>query len=238
MPKPVVRPAAITPLREHERLYRADVVDAVTEPTERVYRLAVGGASDADVRDAMQRLPRMSREKAASIDRAVIRQSKRIHTRSGRIWSRAMKGTISEDLIRNGERVAEQGRIGWMGRNRRLLRQARTDQGARLRRIAADDRLEGPRLRRALRNELGIQRRRVRTIAVDQTEKRYGEESMNRQLGAGIDQYVWITREDDRVRPAHVRLHGDVRHWAETPRPGEPIRCRCVAAPNVAKRSA
>lgn len=68
-----------------------------------------------------------------------------------------------------------------------------------------------------------------------------------RQTQAGITDYEWWTREDERVRgnprgrypnarPSHYARHGQVFSWSRPPHeepydghPGEPPNCRCVA---------
>lgn len=66
-----------------------------------------------------------------------------------------------------------------------------------------------------------------------------------RQTQAGITEYSWWTREDERVRgkpsglyprarPSHWARHGKVFSWDNPPdggHPGEAINCRCVAMP-------
>jgi len=77
---------------------------------------------------------------------------------------------------------------------------------------------------------------RARLIARDQVQKLQGQLNRVRQQTAGIDSYVWQTKEDDRVRPTHAARNGRVFNWENPPNdghPGEPIACRCIAIPNV-----
>lgn len=83
--------------------------------------------------------------------------------------------------------------------------------------------------------DLGITQRRAKLIAVDQTNKLNGAITMRRQLALGIKQYEWRTVGDNRVRPAHRELNGQIFDWVggnQPPdglHPGQPIRCRCQA---------
>ena len=231
------RPAPIKPVKRLENEFRRAVVATVTSPTERAYRLAVAGAPDAEIKAAMRSLPRLTREQVAGLDRAVIAQGNKISKSANRRWRLAMRGSLPESAIRRGARASEVGRRRWTTRATRYLRGVRTDQRARLRALA-DKGLEGDELKRELRKELGIQRRRVRTVTRDQTQKRFGDESMERQTAAGINSYVWISQRDERVRPDHERLDGRIRMWDDRPRPGEPVNCRCFAQANIRKRSA
>lgn len=55
------------------------------------------------------------------------------------------------------------------------------------------------------------------------------------QQALGLDRFRWVTKLDERVRPAHADLHGQVFAWRrgapEEGRPGEPFGCRCSAEP-------
>ena len=76
--------------------------------------------------------------------------------------------------------------------------------------------------------------RRARLIARDQNNKLVGQLSQVRQTGVGIKQYEWITSQDERVRPSHRELQGEVFDWDNPPvvgHPGEDIQCRCHASP-------
>lgn len=75
---------------------------------------------------------------------------------------------------------------------------------------------------------------RLALIARDQTLKTYGVLQRAAQTSAGLDQYEWSTSRDERVRPDHVVLEGQIFSWDSPPavgHPGEDIQCRCVAVP-------
>ena len=89
---------------------------------------------------------------------------------------------------------------------------------------------------------------RAKLIARDQIisiSQKFNKASQNE---LGIDKYVWITKEDRRVRGApdnivpkyrhviysHYDRHDKVMSWDDRPGdgfPGEPIMCRCDAFP-------
>jgi len=78
----------------------------------------------------------------------------------------------------------------------------------------------------------GITERRAKLIARDQTAKMASAFNQIRQVGAGIKSYVWSTSHDERVRPSHNQMNGEVVAWAE-PRevdgervhPGQAVNC-------------
>lgn len=81
-------------------------------------------------------------------------------------------------------------------------------------------------------------KQRMELIAHDQIGKLNGQLTGLRQVALGIDEYVWETRMDDKVRPEHRRRQGKTFRWSEPPNdghPGEAIRCRCWASPKVKK---
>jgi SPP1 gp7 family putative phage head morphogenesis protein len=81
-----------------------------------------------------------------------------------------------------------------------------------------------------------IGQNRSRLIARDQTNKFNGQLSQLRQKEVGIGSYIWTTSRDERVRPAHRALDGEIFSWSKPSaegHPGEPIQCRCIAQPVI-----
>lgn len=75
---------------------------------------------------------------------------------------------------------------------------------------------------------------RAKLIARDQTSKMNGAFNEERQTSLGIDQYIWQTSGDERVREEHAANDGQIFDWDKPPatgHPGEDINCRCVAIP-------
>lgn len=89
---------------------------------------------------------------------------------------------------------------------------------------------------RDIEQRLGVARSRAVLIARDQTNKLNGQLSADRQIDAGVTHYVWSSARDERVRPTHIALEGQVVAWSDPPpegHPGAPIQCRCVAVPTT-----
>ena len=77
---------------------------------------------------------------------------------------------------------------------------------------------------------------RARLIARDQTSKMNGAFNEARQRAIGINKYVWVTSNDERVREEHAANEGEIFSWdnpPETGHPGEDYQCRCVAQPYI-----
>ena len=90
-------------------------------------------------------------------------------------------------------------------------------------------------LRRTLRDDLGFSDTRAQLIASDQTAKLNADLNKRRHQQAGIEDYIWVTSRDERVRERHRKINGRrFTYGEETPaengaEPGQPIRCRCIA---------
>ena len=88
-------------------------------------------------------------------------------------------------------------RLGLLGRMYELLDEAPFDQQM---------------LKTALRDEFKSSGYNLRRITRDQTNKTIGGLTQVRQTQLGIESYQWITSQDERVRPSHVRNSGpDIR---------------------------
>lgn len=86
----------------------------------------------------------------------------------------------------------------------------------------------------ALTQQFGFSNNRAKLIAYDQMGKLNGSINRTLQTNAGVDQYIWNTMRDERVRPTHRVLDGRTCTWADKSTsngiyPGEEIRCRCWA---------
>lgn len=83
----------------------------------------------------------------------------------------------------------------------------------------------------------GVTTKRARVIARDQTSKLNAALTQKRQENLGIEEYVWRTAEDGRVRDTHRANNGKTFRWdsppAATGHPGHDIQCRCVAQPII-----
>lgn len=87
---------------------------------------------------------------------------------------------------------------------------------------------------RDLQKEVGMSRNRALLIASNEmgNAAAYAAEHAAKEMG--VTHYRWKTCRDRRVRDIHRARNNRVYAWAEPPsdgHPGQPIRCRCLAAP-------
>jgi SPP1 gp7 family putative phage head morphogenesis protein len=91
-----------------------------------------------------------------------------------------------------------------------------------------------------IQERFGISKRRAALIATDQVASLNGELAQLRQQQVGIKHYTWSTSQDERVRKSHRAMNDTHQRWDKPPmvdgvpaHPGQPIRCRCQAIPDV-----
>lgn len=88
-----------------------------------------------------------------------------------------------------------------------------------------------------IREVAGNTENRARLIARDQTSKLNSALNQQRSQNLGVEEYIWRTAGDERVRPSHARKNGKTFRWDDPPKdtghPGQDIQCRCVAQPII-----
>lgn len=95
-------------------------------------------------------------------------------------------------------------------------------------------------LRDMIEERYDVSKSRASLIARDQVGKFYGEINHDRQTSLGIQSYVWRGVLDQKERPMHVDLEGQVFQWGAPPitndqgdrnEPGGDYQCRCTGEP-------
>lgn len=83
----------------------------------------------------------------------------------------------------------------------------------------------------------GVSESRARLIARDQVLKASSAMTQTRMTAVGVTRYRWSTSRDERVRPMHRELEGQIFSWSDPPvtnekgdrnHPGEDYQCRCL----------
>lgn len=81
-------------------------------------------------------------------------------------------------------------------------------------------------LAQIVRDRAGVGRSRSELIARDQIGRLNGQLAEMRQRSVGIDEYIWRTSQDERVRPTHRVRNGKKYKWSDPGiKPGSEIRC-------------
>lgn len=147
-----------------------------------------------------------------------------------------------EEMMRNTEQFEKLKRL-WVQQNLDLIKSIDAETLRKIRETMADmiigtvDRAELNRtLIDALKHMEGVEERRAALIGRDQVGKLNGRLSEYQQRKLGIEEYIWVTAGDERVRPSHRALNGKKFRWDDPPpegHPGYPIQCRCIADPVI-----
>ena len=87
-------------------------------------------------------------------------------------------------------------------------------------------------LSRILRQEFKSSGWNLRRLTRDQVGKSIGNLNQIRQRQIGIDSYIWVSSQDQRVRPTHAANSGRMFAWSAPPaatgHPGQDVLCRCI----------
>lgn len=85
-----------------------------------------------------------------------------------------------------------------------------------------------------LQERFQVTENRAALIARTELAKLNGQFNQRRQMDLGVEEYIWRTVGDERVRSSHISKDGKRFRWDKPPEgghPGEPINCRCTAEP-------
>lgn len=96
----------------------------------------------------------------------------------------------------------------------------------------AGRKLKGGTLSQEIQRVAKVTKSRADLIARDQSQKLNSAFNRARQEANGIEEYIWKTVGDSRVRDLHAARNGKKFRWDSPPsdgHPGEPVNCRCVA---------
>jgi SPP1 gp7 family putative phage head morphogenesis protein len=220
-------------------LRRQGVTDAVEDPSPRMRALA----ALAEVRAKLVRdppaMPDLDPDGAIIVTRA---------NRAAIAATRWAGGLPSVPVVSSAEtalRVA-----AWQVEASRYIEAIPREAIDRLERMMVQKFTDGSRVEtiaKAFEEQLGVTDRHAMLLARDQTAKLNAWTHQADFATAGLNEYVWSTSDDERVREGHRELDGTVHRWDEEPpivdqrtqergHPGEVFQCRCVALPVAVAR--
>ena len=171
-------------------------------------------------------------------------------------WRRVVRDTLGINILEDyyrGEFFRHMLTV-WVDRNVGLIKTARQHTLGELREIVLDGWRKGQLTRdiaSRIQGEYKIGRHRAQFWARDQTAKLNADLARQQQEDAGVEEYVWATSVDERVRGNpkgkwpdggdHYSLEGRRYSWTNPPvvdkrtgrvaHPGKDYNCRCVALP-------
>ena len=187
------------------------------------------------------------------LDRRITALGVQMRNYSIREWKRVVNKTLGINILEDyykGEFFRDTMRQ-WTQNNVNLITSLPGETLTRMTNI-----IQGGYLRGASNTEMGqliqeayhVEKDRALFIARDQTSKLNAELTETQQRDAGVEEYVWDSSGDGRVRPCHRELNGQTFDWNDPPEmwyetkggrvytgrhchPGEDYQCRCVALP-------
>jgi SPP1 gp7 family putative phage head morphogenesis protein len=180
------------------------------------------------------RLGRLADSSAAEI---VARYGRRI----GRFSAQEIERVLGIDVARESPELSALIEA-WQRDNVALIRSIGEELHEDVREVIGEAAARGTRVEtvaRRLLERYDVTESRARLIARDQIAKGNAALNQARMGAAGIEEYVWSTSRDERVRESHKDLEGRVFRFSAPPlvapgrrcNPGEDYQCRCVAVP-------
>lgn len=161
-------------------------------------------------------------------------------------WKRAIKATLGIDILEDyylGDFYKKQ-LDDWVKDNVNLIKSIPQNTLDKMMEIVYDGFSNGKttsRIVREIQQVYGVSRRRAELIARDQTAKLNGQIQRAQQMDAGIEEYIWYSCRDSRVRDSHKKLDGKKFSWKAPPivdaktgrrcHPGQDYQCRCIGRP-------
>jgi len=124
---------------------------------------------------------------------------------------------------------------GWISENTSLIKSLPTRLHPELEGIVRRGVMNGASVKdltEQIKARYGVTDYRAKLIAQDQTLKLNADLTRYRLQSVGVEQYVWRSVQDSRVRPEHADRNGKTYSWkagAGGEHPGQPVRCRCRA---------
>jgi len=161
-------------------------------------------------------------------------------------WKKAVKATLGIDILDDyylGEFYRESMQT-WVDKNVDLISTVPKDSLGKMKQIVTEGYMNGrttTAIIKDIQQAYGVDKRRARLWARDQLAKLNGDLAKKQQQDAGVEEYIWSTSGDSRVRLGHSRLNRKRFRWNTPPvvdaktgrrcHPGEDYECRCVALP-------
>lgn len=159
-------------------------------------------------------------------------------------WKKAIKATLGIDIMEDyylGDFYRE-ALEAWVEENVNLIKTIPADTLDKMKEIVRDGYEKGStttKMVKQIQKQYGISKRHATLIATDQIAKLNSDIQQAQQQDAGIDEYIWYTVGDSRVRDSHRALNGKKFKWSDPPvtekgrrcNPGKDYRCRCIGRP-------
>lgn len=161
-------------------------------------------------------------------------------------WKKAIGKTLGINILEDYYDGAFYSEVleKWVNENVGLITAIPNEMLDDMKRIVLDSYLKGDTvttITKQIQHCYGITKAHSRLIARDQIGKLNSQITCYQQKQCGINQYIWRTAGDSRVRDSHKELDRKAFDWDHPPvvdrktgrrcHPGEDYQCRCIAMP-------
>lgn len=163
-----------------------------------------------------------------------------------REWKKAVDKTLGINIMEDyymGE-FFQKAIDRWVDENVSLIMTVPAETLGNMRTIVKDGFVNGKSttsIMKEIQHKYNVEKSHARLLARDQIGKLNAAVTKAQQQDAGIEEYIWCTCGDGRVRDSHKALNGKRFRWDEPPivdskknrrcHPGEDYQCRCRAKP-------
>ena len=186
------------------------------------------------------------RSEGFGIERRLANLAKLTRKLTVREWKRVVQKTLGIDVLDDyymGEFFHNAMKI-WAEGNVNLIKSIPKDTLANMMGIVQEGYEAGKSntsIGKEIQEAYGTGRRHAQFIARDQMAKLNADLTSAQQQDAGVEEYVWSSSRDQRVRDRHAELDGKRFKWSDPPvvdertgrraHPGQDYQCRCCALP-------
>lgn len=247
--------AYMTMLHKTLKEHLPDIRKAIAAEREEQYRHDDDNSVMSVTSQAFMRIIRALERKSETfgLDRKLKKLADLNRKLSVRQWKRVVHNTLGLDIHEDyymGELFQTMMKV-WTQNNIDLIKTVEKDTLSNMRTIVEEGYRTGKSntaIGELIQEEYGIERRRAQFIARDQVAKLNSDLTQTQQQDAGVEEYVWSSSGDVRVRDCHQAFDGKKFKWSDPPmnwydtksrgrvdagryHPGQGIGCRCVALP-------
>lgn len=216
--------------------------------------------SHSDFRDWLKRLLLGAADKTGAIldklgiDKLIDKIGKMTHKRTVDEWERVVRSALGVDIAADYYSGGVYSTLlnVWVAENVNKIKSIPQESFGRMEKIILDGFLSGASeeaIQKRILKEFDVTKSKAAMLARDQIGTLNAQIAKQQHADAGIEKYMWETRRDDRVRPCHRSLDGQIFRWDDPPEmwyetktlgivytgrrchPGEDYGCRCRAIP-------
>lgn len=191
------------------------------------------------------------KEKGFGLKKKLENLAERSRKTAAKEWKKAVKSTVGVEVLEDyytgsfSQDILDQ----WIEENVNLITSIPRDSLAEMKMIVKSGFSKGKtttRIMKEIQKTYGVSRSKASLIARDQMGKLNSKVTRAQQQDAGVEEYIWETTGDGRVRKCHKELNGKKFRWDNPPEmyymtkkgivytgrhchPGEDYQCRCRA---------